>query len=201
MRNRSEETRERILAAAEESFARYGYDATSVAEICERAGVSKGAFFHHFPTKQAVFAALLERWLEGLERQLENLRVGASSVPEALLQMAGMAQQVFEMAQERLFIFLEFLNRAARDPQVWQMVARPYSRYRKFFARMIEAGIAEGSLRPVDPSAVANALLSLAVGLILQAAMDPGGADWGAVVRQGLQILLEGIRQPEAASA
>ncbi|RME38679.1 MAG: TetR/AcrR family transcriptional regulator [Thermoflexia bacterium] len=200
MRGRSEETRERILAAAEECFARYGYDATGVAEICKQAGVSKGAFFHHFPTKQALFLELLERWLAGLGEQLAALRFRASTVPDALMQMAGMARHVFEVARGRLSVFLEFLNQAARDPKVWQATIAPYRRYRAFFTGMIEAGIAEGSLRPVDPEAAANALLSLAIGLVLQATVDPNGADWGTVVSQGLHLLLDGIRQPDTVS-
>ena len=58
---RSEETRARILAAALDRFARYGYDATGVAEICRAAGVSKGAFYHHFPSKQAAFLESVEK--------------------------------------------------------------------------------------------------------------------------------------------
>lgn len=198
MRSRSEATRERILAAAEECFARYGYEATGVAEICERAGVSKGAFFHHFPTKHAVFLELLERWLTTLEEQLEKSRLGAPSVPEALLQMADMALQVIEMARERFFIFLEFLNQAVRDPRVWEAIITPYRRFRKFFTRMVEAGIAEGTLHPVEPEVFANALLSLALGLLVQAVMDPDGADWSATLHQSLQMFLGGVqRAPE----
>ena len=195
MRARAEETRERILAAAEDCFAHYGYDATGVAEICQRAGVSKGAFFHHFPTKQAVFLELLERWLAKLNEQLAPLRAGGSTVPDALLQMAGMAKQAFELARGRLLLFLEFLSKAARDPKVWQATITPYRHLRAFFAEMIEAGIAEGTLRPVDPDAAANAILSLAIGLVLQAAMDPEGANWGQIAKGSMQVLLRGIQQ------
>lgn len=195
MRSRGEETRESILAAAEACFARQGYDATSVAEICQRAGVSKGAFFHYFPTKQAIFLELLERWLAELGERLMALRTDAPSVPEGLISMAAMAQQVFEMARERLLIFLEFLNKAARDPQVWEATISPYRRYRTFFTEIIETGIAEGSLRPVNPEAAANALVSMAIGLVLQATVDPSGADWGALTQESVRLLLEGIRQ------
>jgi len=195
MRVRAEETRERILAAAEDCFAHYGYDATGVAEICQRAGVSKGAFFHHFPTKQAVFLELLERWLSKLNEQLAALHARSSNVPDALMQMAGMAKQVFELARGRSLIFLEFLSKAARDPQVWQAVITPYRHFRAFFAEMIEAGIAEGTLKPVDPDAAANAIISLAIGLVLQATMDPEGANWGQVAKGSMQMLLGGIQQ------
>ena len=56
---RSEETRARLLEAAEACFSESGYDGTGVAKICRRAGVSKGAFYHHFETKQAIFLELL----------------------------------------------------------------------------------------------------------------------------------------------
>jgi AcrR family transcriptional regulator len=53
VQQRAEETHTRILDAALEAFARYGYDGTSVSEICRRAEVTKGGFYHHFPSKQA----------------------------------------------------------------------------------------------------------------------------------------------------
>ncbi len=193
MRSKAEETRERILAAAEECFARQGYNATGVAEICERAKVSKGAFFHHFPTKQAVFLELLERWLAKLEQRLDELRSNTSAVPEALLRMAETVQQVFELAREKLPIFLEFLSQASRDPKIWQATIIPYRRYRAFFAKIIEAGISEGNFRPVNPETAANAILSLAIGMVLQATVDPEGADWGQIVHESLQIFLKGI--------
>lgn len=198
---RSEETRNRILQAAEEGFAQSGYEATGVAEICQRAHLSKGAFYHHFPSKQAVFLALLDRWLDDLEAHLQRLRSQAASAPDALMQMADVAREVFHAAQGRLPVFLEFLNRAARDPRIWQVTITPYRRYRAFFAGLMEAGMAEGSLRRVDPEAAANALLSLAVGLVLQGVVDPDGADWGEIAQESVRLLLEGISRPEAQSA
>lgn len=49
---RSSATRNRIIAAAHELFLAKGFDGTSVAEICREAGVSNGALFHQFPTKE-----------------------------------------------------------------------------------------------------------------------------------------------------
>lgn len=56
---RGARNREAILTAAHDAIAELGYHAATTAEICRRAGVSSGTFFHYFPTKQDVLVALL----------------------------------------------------------------------------------------------------------------------------------------------
>lgn len=51
-------TRTRLIAAAREHFARDGYHATHTNSILEQAGVSRGALYHHFPSKQDLFEAV-----------------------------------------------------------------------------------------------------------------------------------------------
>ena len=57
------ETREALLAAARALFLDKGLAATSVAEVCAQAGLTKGAFFHYFASKDAVAEAVLARWV------------------------------------------------------------------------------------------------------------------------------------------
>ena len=190
---RGEETRTHILDAAEECFARHGYDATSVAEICHCADLSKGAFYHHFSSKQALFLALLERWLARLDTQLGAARTEDSNIPETLLSMSRMMRQVFQQASGKLSMFLEFWTKAAHDPAVWQATIDPYRRYQSFFRDMMEAGVAEGTLQPVDPEMAAWILISLATGLLLQGLLAPQQADWGHVAEEGIRILLKGL--------
>jgi AcrR family transcriptional regulator len=57
-------TRDRLVEAAREAFGHRGYEATSVAEILDAAGVAKGALYHHFATKEALFDAVLNRVVE-----------------------------------------------------------------------------------------------------------------------------------------
>lgn len=193
VQQRGEETRIRILDVAQEAFARYGYDATGVAEICRRAGVTKGGFYHHFPSKQDVFLEMLERWLEGIDQQLQHMRSGEESVPEELLAMTAMVPAVFQEAGGRLPLFLEFLTKAGQSPVVWQATVAPFRKYHAFLAEMIRDGIGEGSLRPVDPDLASNLLLSFAVGLLAMGLLDPYGADWGQVAQEGMRMLLGGI--------
>ncbi len=193
---RGEETRARLLEAAVECFAQKGYELASVADICQCANVSKGAFYHHFASKQALFIELIESWLAQLDEQLNAGRLGAQSIPEALSRMAAAARPAFQMTDHYVPMLLEFFTQARRDPAIWQAVIEPYRRYRTYFAQMIEAGVEEGSLRPVEADTVARVMVSLAAGTLLQAFFNPEGADWGQVAQDGIGIVLAGLRNP-----
>jgi AcrR family transcriptional regulator len=189
--HRAEETRGRILDAAVRKFAIAGYDAASVDDICADAGVSKGAFYHHFPSKQAVFLALMQGWLRMIDMGMEAVQ--AETVPATLIKMTDLLPGVFAAAEDRLPMFLEFWLQASRDEKVWQAVIEPYHHYQEHFARLVEAGIAEGSLKPTDPQVTAQIIVSLAVGLVLQGVLDPHGANWEKTARESMQILMKGL--------
>lgn len=194
---RGDETRARILDAALECFTRSGYEATGVAEICERAGVSKGAFYHHFPTKQAAFLALFDQWLGGLDDMLQATRPTGETVPQTLEGLAGMVEQVIRVAAGEIPMFLEFWRQAAKDPEVWQVTIEPYRRFRSAFAVLVSDGIAEGTLRAVNPELAAHVIVSLGVGLVMQGVLDPDGADWHGAADQAIRLLLDGLAAPQ----
>jgi len=65
---KSESARARLLNAAHGIVRRKGYAATSVDDLCRAAGVTKGAFFHHFPSKDAFAVASAREWTERAQR-------------------------------------------------------------------------------------------------------------------------------------
>ena len=191
MQQRSEETRAHLLEASLKQFSSSGYDAASVDDICAEAGVSKGAFYHHFPSKQAVFLALFEDWLTTVDAGLEAAK--KSTVPETLTNMALMLPFIFAQADGRLPMFLEFWLQASRDETVWKAMAAPYRRYQEFFAGLVKQGIAEGSFRSVDPHSAAQVIVSFAVGMLLQGLIAPQDTDWQKTASQSIKILMKGL--------
>ncbi|HVO37580.1 MAG TPA: TetR/AcrR family transcriptional regulator [Spirochaetia bacterium] len=198
MQKRGKKTRERILGSSLRLFAGQGYAATGVAEICAASGVSKGAFYHHFPSKQSIFLTLMQNWLAGVDRRLERSMRASASVPEGLLAMASQMRHVFSAADGRLEIFLEFWQQARREPAVWKGLMAPYRQYRDILAAIVKKGIKEGSFRRIDPVAAGQALETLAIGTLLQGVLDPRGARWDNVIRTSIQLLVEGMANPSA---
>jgi AcrR family transcriptional regulator len=193
MQVRSEETRGKLLQSALKLFGAKGYEATGVAEICAGSEVSKGAFYHHFPSKQALFIELLEDWLGLLDVEMEEVMGKSTSVPEGLLSMASAMREVFSTSDGKVQLFLEFWQQARRDPEVWKEFIDPYRRYRELFTRIVQKGIDEGSIRQLDAEAAGQALVAIAVGIVLQGVVDPKGAQWDRVAYDAVSLLITGL--------
>jgi AcrR family transcriptional regulator len=193
MQQRSEETRNHILEAAQRLFSLNGYDATGVAEICQAAGVSKGAFYHHFPSKQAIFMDLLENWLAVMDDGLQAISQGEQDVPHILMQMTEILTAVFQTADGRPPMFLEYWLQASRDEAISKATIAPYRHYQEFFTALVQRGMDEGSFRDVDPQITAQTLVALAMGLLLQGLLIPHGANWPQAPRQCMQIILDSL--------
>jgi AcrR family transcriptional regulator len=195
MQARSEETRARIEQAAMLLFADKGYDATGVAQICAAAEVSKGAFYHHFPSKQVLFLGMLGQWLESVDAGLTGAARDAATAPEALLSMAAEMREVFAAADGRVQIFLEFWDQARHDPEIWKAFVAPFRRYQEFFAGIVARGVGEGSFRELDPQAAGLALVALAVGIVVQGVLEPDAAAWDGVTRDAVGLLMDGMKR------
>lgn len=101
------ETRLRIMDRSEGMILDQGYAATSVDSVVEAAGVTKGAFYHHFPTKDALALALVERWAE---RDLGHLS-------QALERSAHLTRDPVQ----RLQVFVGLLEEG------WSTLSEPYA--------------------------------------------------------------------------
>jgi AcrR family transcriptional regulator len=194
MQLRSEATRQKIVSSATRLFSLNGYDGTGVAEICEAAGVSKGAFYHHFPSKQDVFQTILNEWLDQLSSQMQNARLASHTVPESLLAMASLTDQVFQMSRHHYSLFFEFWIQAIRHPEIWQAAIAPYHRFQTWLAAILQSGIDEGSIDPsISVQETSRTLIAMVLGLLLQAFFDPVGAAWGNVTKSGIQSMVAGF--------
>ncbi|HEX5557270.1 MAG TPA: TetR/AcrR family transcriptional regulator [Gaiellales bacterium] len=185
--------RQRIVDAAWTRLQTAGYHDTSVDDVCDEAGVSKGAFYGYFDTKQDLFLALLDEEtaaLNGVALELahEDL-AGAERVRrfvQAMLEVGDSAGRV----QLRADLWSEL----AADPVVRERFAEAVERrravLREWITRSIDAG--DLAIERRRANALASILIAMADGLMLHRALDPRGFRW-ANIRAVLDALLAGI--------
>ena len=191
MQQRSEETRTKIMDSAVKLFSSRGYNASSVDDICKEAGISKGAFYHHFESKQMLFLALLDGWLKTNDNAIEASK--DQTVPETFMGITEAFPYIFKTAGDNLPMFLEFWLIASRDKKIWEASIAPYRRYQKYFTSLIKKGVDEGSFVEVDPELTARMIISTAMGMLLQSLLDPKGAKWEKVARDSTNMLINNL--------
>lgn len=100
MAGRGERTREAIMDAAEAMILEQGFAATSVDRIIGRAGVTKGTFFYHYPSKTALAHALVERWARlDLGHLNDNLAAAEAASEDPLEQLLAFIDAFREAAE------------------------------------------------------------------------------------------------------
>jgi AcrR family transcriptional regulator len=146
---RLEATRRRVLDGARQAFARHGYEGATVRVLEEAIGLSRGAIFHHFPDKDALFLALAQ----------EDAEEVASVVDEA-----GLVEAMRRLRDKDvgwLGVQLEVTRRLRTDPAFrasWERHLRDIARATQArLARQRDAGIVRADV-PVETLA---AFLSL----------------------------------------
>jgi AcrR family transcriptional regulator len=131
-------TRARLLTAAYEVFCELGFQATTVENICTRAGFTRGAFYSNFSTTDELFLAL---WDQQADRILEGARALIDLVDERPdpLTVAQAALVDLELVQPRWFVLnTEFFLHALRHPDVAEELSRHRTRLRRELGEMLE---------------------------------------------------------------
>jgi AcrR family transcriptional regulator len=192
----SEERKSQILEAAIAVFARLGFQQTRMDDIASQAGLSKGALYLYYKSKDAIIAALLQRLFTQEFKQLQALVESENKGPvaEQLLILTRQLASMMQWMGRLMPIAFEFYAIAGRDKVVRQFLKEYFTDYRRLLARLIQRGIERGEFRAVDAEATAITLTALYEGTALLYFVDPQGLSWPEQLEFSVRSLLEGIR-------
>jgi AcrR family transcriptional regulator len=115
-RARTEATRRKLLAAAEKTFARDGFEAARLEDIASLAGYTRGAFYANFKSKEDIFFALLEEWVGRRIAEVSAV-LARENTPEKRLR--ALREHYAQIAKDRrlALLSLEFKLFAIRHPE------------------------------------------------------------------------------------
>jgi AcrR family transcriptional regulator len=199
---RREQTRQELLTAAEACFVTRGFHATSVDQIAERAGYTKGAVYSNFAAKEDLFFAAYERRVDHVLTEVApGLRQAG---PEhAIDWLATTTIERRDRDDGWLAVFFEFWAHVLRHPELRDRFAAIHARFLELLAEAVrqladDRGLALPS--DVTASQVGLAWNAMEVGLGLERLTQPQAVD-GVLARRMGWLLLDAVlatTQPSA---
>lgn len=152
---RGASTRERLLRAAETTFAEHGYAGTRIADIVHAAGVSHGNFYRHFQNKDGVFVAVLEPLLDEL---IEPFVRALAESSDELASMVRVNTDFFSMYARHRRLFPLLREAAAVNPEFTGMWLDLRSRFTGRIAAWLEEIGAAPPGAAAEPALLAQVL-------------------------------------------
>ncbi len=153
--------REAIIGVAHAYFLQHGYAATTMSGIAATIGGSKATLWSYFPSKEALFEAVLDRATAHFRERIISVLV-----PEADLEttLRSFCRHFLEKvtSPEAIALHRLIVAEAGRVPEIGEMFyQRGPNTMIRLLGDFIELGMARGKLRPDDPRKVAKLLLAL----------------------------------------
>ena len=202
-RRRAEARPDEVLDAALALFIEKGFAATRVEDIAGRAGLSKGAVYLYFPSKEAILEGLVKRAVLPIANNalgfLENYVGDPRLVIASVMKMvAGRLTDPKLVAIPRLLI-----REMIHFPEFAQMYRREVlDRVIPAVEKLIQNGIDEGYFRPVDPHLTIRSIIGpIALHMMLAEIFGitpPGGLEIGRLIDNHLTILFDGLSAPKS---
>ena len=187
----SSEKGEAILEQAIRTFAELGFRATDVQVIADRAGVGKGTVYRHFGTKENLFWTTAFEVFKRMRRTLFEAEQAASGTVDKLRAACLAYGRFFDEHPEYLEVFVQ--DRAEFRGTGPATYKHDHEELLRHFLGIVERGVAEGELRPIDPQKIMIALSGLLYGVTVQGCYLLDGLSVHEVIEHGVDVFLAGL--------
>jgi AcrR family transcriptional regulator len=185
-------TRRKLLLAAEQTFARDGYEAARLEDIAARAGYTRGAFYANFDSKEDIFFALLEQWVAQRISEVDVL-LGRHDSPQQRLR--ALREHYAQIAQDRrlALLSLEFKLFAVRHPEAHARLRARHRGLRSCGGDIVRRVMKSlGRSLPISSAAAATALGALSHAMLLEHLVDSSSLSDGEI-RHLLGIFFDAV--------
>lgn len=172
---RKADRRRAMLDVAERSFLEHGYAATSMSTIAAELGGSKTTLWTYFPSKEALFAAVLDGMITGFQQELDAALIPGGGPEAALARFGGIYLRKI-LAPASVALHRLIMAEAERVPTMGRAFAeRGPDRVRARLRDWVEKEMATGRLRGGDPLVAARQFIALCqTGCYLEQLWRPG---------------------------
>ena len=194
---RTAATRTALLSAARPLFAQRGYANVGTPEIAAAAGMTRGALYHHFADKLALFTAVLEQLEEELVAQLAE-QVAAAAPADALAALSAALDGWLDACRDPALVRIALVDApTVLGQQAWREIATRYGL--GLTVHLLRDAVEAGLILPQPIAPLAHVLLGAADEAALYVASATEPDDAREQVRAVLHRLVYGLRiEPDA---
>ncbi|WP_327277383.1 TetR/AcrR family transcriptional regulator [Streptomyces sp. NBC_01224] len=194
---RRPQTTARLLEAAQETFAERGFYGSSIEVICERAGLTRGAFYSNFRTKEELFFALFnlhaQRVIDHLTQAVDELDTADDPLRTVLRRM----NTVDETERRWYLLSTEFTLHAIRHPATARTLAEHDRRLREEIAHLLARLFDRLGRRPtVDLDSLARLTTAVHEGALAQNLVEPDQLASEQLAVTYLPMLIDTVSEP-----
>lgn len=191
------DTRTKILESAEKTFAKYGYEGTTLDQVAENAGLTKGAVYWHFSSKSDLFLALTERslkkLLEGLPQQAKEVFYSQSPMGALRDLFDSEFKACTEEKSDKTFLFFEFISKR-REGEVQKKLNASFSQLFTETAEILKELQQENRVTSdIHPYALSIILHALMNGIVLMSIIAPDHVPIRTISDEVAKVIWNGI--------
>ena len=151
--------RQRILAAAVQLFAQYGYHAATMRDIARTSGIQAASIYYHYPGKQALLAEIMDTHMRNLNANLQ--RIVQTSLPVEQRLHEAIANHIrLHTTYKAEFFIIDTEIRALEEEQRGAILALR-DQYEMLLQGLLEEGMEQGVFRRVDRKVASYALIAM----------------------------------------
>jgi len=189
----SEERKTQILAAATKVFTERGFADARMDDIVTESGLSKGALYWYFDSKDAIIISILDQIFDYETGHVRELLERENSAKLKLEVFIETMVKDLEKMKPLMPIFFDFWSLSLRKKTINQAIKKYYQRFLVMIEPIIEDGIEQGEFRSVNVKETAVAIGAMYEGTILFYVYFPDFIDFENQFRSNLELILEGL--------
>ena len=192
-------SKKEILKAAMKIFVVNGYSDTKMDDIALGAGLSKGAVYHHFNSKNELFLSLIDFWEDSFLPKFYSKNYQNVSASNVLKELAYEIALNFKNKKYLFLAELELWALANRDSKVRERTKKLYNKILNHLENIFKKAILDGEYKNIDPGMAAMAVMTSMQGVIWFSIFDHNNFTAEDYINEVMNFIINGFKKSSAA--
>ncbi len=186
--------KEQILRAAIKAFARNGLKGTSMNDIVLESGMSKGAIYWYYNSKDEIISELVNFFFDPKEMKMLDRLLSEGTAIERIKKLADYTAEAMDKMKPFQPVIQELYVIAFRDAQTKKMATKSFQESTSLLERIIDYGVKKKEFKRVDAHQVSVSIIEMMEGAAMLWFLNTKGFDYVAHVRFGIDLIIDAIK-------